>query len=68
MDKANTENLNAKPKSVMGSVTHKPIDFKKSIRSIENRYTEVFYEGSFKHYGKLYNLNKFSYPLKTINI
>ena len=33
-DKANPEYGNAKPKSVMGSVTHKPIDFKKSIRSI----------------------------------
>lgn len=52
----------------MGSVTHKPVDWKKSLRAIENKYQEVFLEGSFKHYQKLNQVNVFSYPLKLINI
>ncbi len=33
-----SENGNAKGRSVLGSATHKPLDWKKTIRSIENRY------------------------------
>ena len=34
VDKANSENGNMKPRSIVGSATHKPLDWKKSIRTI----------------------------------
>lgn len=67
-ERAQSENGNTKGRSVLGSATHKPLDWKKTIRAIENKYIEVLVEGSFKHYPKLYELNSFSYPLRTINI
>lgn len=66
-ERSTLDNTN-KHKSIYGSVTHHPIDWKKSIRTIETRYMEVFYEGSFKYYRKLYQLYQFSYPLRTIRI
>ena len=67
-DKSQSQNGNTKGKSVLGSATHKPADWKKSIRAIQNRYIEVFVEGSFKHYQKIYESQSLAYPLRTINI
>ena len=52
-----------KEKSVVGSTTITSFNHRKSIRNIESRYSEVFLEGSFKHYKKLHKLNNFSFPL-----
>ena len=62
-NKFTNQKINNKQKSVVGSLTNEAIDWKKSIRAIENRYIEIFYEGSFKFYRKLHKLNKFSYSL-----
>ena len=59
---------NKKSKSVFGSVTYSPSDWKNKVRKIETKYAEVFYEGSFKFYNKLLNLNRFREPIHCIRI
>ena len=57
-----------KSKHKNGYTISHPTDWKKGIRGIENRYIEVFYEGSFKFYPKLYFQNDFPHQLETIRI
>ena len=50
------------------STTNNQANWRETIRKIERRYTEVFIEGNFRLYPKLYVLNKLTYPLRPYNI